>query len=592
MSGGKILLSIISFLLIMLLGTGCSTPTTTPEPTSLPSPTAPTATPSPTIEPPPPTAVPSPTTVLPPKHRIGVHVVDGIGEFFDRATGEKFVPRGNNYIRLSAQTGFAGETFVYHSTFSVGLYDPNKANEALRNMHADGYNVVRVFVQGSCRSACIGDPAGGLNKDYMANVADFLQKAKANDIYVIITTDAEPGTPYYKHLLDTTWNEDFGGTNSNYLRGGGVLVGKTFWQDFIQALIEQDAPLDAILAYELRNEFFFETNAGPLYLHSRSVSTANGKTYDMASEEDRQRMMDEGLVFWIDQIRAAILERDPTALVTVGFFPPDAPNPWNSAPRYIRTNPAVWQSTIDFIDFHPYPGGYGLDKLVENFGMAGMHEKPIIMGEFGAARSAYPSTAATARVLQDWQVVSCNYGFDGWLLWTWDSVEQQDFYNGLSEAGQINQVLAPANRTDPCQPGDFSFLEQNMALRKPVIASRSLNSNPADFAVDGTTNDWWGSGDFAPQWIEIDLREPASIGSIRLVPSQLPSGYTRHQIWVGASRDTLYLLHTFEGNTYDGQTLEFLPETPIKNVRYIRVVTKESPSWVSWREIEVLAPQE
>jgi hypothetical protein len=30
----------------------------------------------------------------------------------------------------------------------------------------------------------------------------------------------------------------------------------------------------------------------------------------------------------------------------------------------------------------------------------------------------------------------------------------------------------------------------------------------------------------------------------------------------------------------------------MENVRYVRVVTKASPSWVAWKEIEVLAPYE
>ena len=36
----------------------------------------------------------------PPAHRIGIRVVDGRGEFFDRLTGERFVPRGANYLHL------------------------------------------------------------------------------------------------------------------------------------------------------------------------------------------------------------------------------------------------------------------------------------------------------------------------------------------------------------------------------------------------------------------------------------------------------------------------------------------------------------
>ena len=560
-------------------------PTSTPTRTLTTTP-MPTATPLPTHTP---AATPTPTpTPAPPVHRIGVRVVDGGGEFYNRITGDTFIPRGNNYIRLANQQGMSGETFLYHSTFNVDRYDPARAEAALCAMHADGYNVVRVFLNGACRAECIGDPSGKLSSAHVANVADFLRRAKLQDIVVILTTDSEPGTPYYLRLLDTTWSEDFGGTNSSYLTQGGILAGKAFWQDLIQALLAQGAPLDAVLAYELRNELFFETNAAPLSLSSGTVTTATGKRYDMASQEDRQRMMDEGLVLWIDQIRAAILELDPTALVTVGFFPPDRPNSWNSAPRYIRTHPAVWESTLDFVDLHPYPGGYSLGKLMENFGSRGLSKKPIVMGELGASRSTYATEDGAAQGLHDWQVDSCHYGFDGWLLWTWDTAEQTDFYNGLEGEGKINQALAPANRPDPCEPGDF--FEQNLALGKTVRASRSLAENPPSYAVDGVTSDWWGAGDFAPQWIEIDLGTTATVRLFRLVPSQSPAGKTRHELWVGPTQGELYLLHTFEGLTADLQTLEVAPDTPVQNVRYLRVVTTLSPSWVSWREIEVISP--
>ncbi len=74
-----------------------------------------------------------------------------------------------------------------------------------------------------------------------------------------------------------------------------------------------------ILSYQLRNELFFEANAPPFTLNSGMVSTANGKTYDMASAADRQRMMDEGLIYYIETIREKILSVDPTALISVGF---------------------------------------------------------------------------------------------------------------------------------------------------------------------------------------------------------------------------------------------------------------------------------
>ena len=387
-----------------------------------------------------------------PEHRIGIRVLGEVGEFYDRLTGERFVPRGNNLIRLAWQKDFNGNNFYYHSTFNVGEYDPELIEQNLQQMHQMGYNTVRVFIQGSCKDACIGNSGRGLTAGYISNLVDFLQKAKANDIFVILTTDGEPGTPYYINLLDVDWNEKFGGTN-NLLRRGGVLVAQQFWKDLVEALIAQDAPLENILAYALRNELFFKSNAGPLNLNAGQVRTANGLTYDMASAGDKRRMMDEGLVFWIDSVRSAILEGDPTALVTVGFFWPQEPHPARIGDtRLIETRPAIWESSADFIDLHLYPdAGLTLEQFVDNYKMAGMQEKPIIIGEMGAARASYHSAAALAQVLQTWQVKSCGYGFDGWLLWTWDTEEQPDFYNGLAEDGVIARTLAPAIRPDPCQ---------------------------------------------------------------------------------------------------------------------------------------------
>jgi hypothetical protein len=589
----RISLPLVGLAALLVFLSGCTTPEIQPPPASPPSPTiafTPAKQSLPSITP---TRIPTATQTLtlpPPEHRIAIRVVDGSGEFYDRLSGEKFVPRGNNYIRLASQVGYSGEVFTYHSTFNTNEYDPAEVEAALSQMEEQGYNVVRVFIQGSCKEHCLGDPQGGLLDGYIANLADFLHKAKAHSIYVIITADGEPGSPYYNRLLDTTWSEDFGGTNKSYLTGGGVLVAQEFWQDLVEELLAQDAPLDAIFAYQLRNELFYEANAAPLSYTHGSFKTANGETYDLSTETDRQRMQNENLLYWIDQVRSAILERDPTALVTVGFFVPQEPIPARIGdPRLINTKPVIWESSLDFIDLHPYPGfGFSLPLYVENFGMSTMQVKPIIMGEFGAARSSFPSESETALALHDWQVESCQYGFDGWLLWTWDSEEQTDFYNGLTGKGWIDQVLAPANRPDPCQAGTFDFFEVNLALGAHAEASRSLPDQPASGAVDGTNSSWWGAGDFAPQWILLDLGVPQAVSSIRLVITQSPEGDTIHQVWVGETIDTLALQHTFEGYTVDGQVLELTPGSPLENIRYIRVNTRQSPSWVGWMEIQVL----
>jgi Tol biopolymer transport system component len=131
----------------------------------------------------------------------------------------------------------------------------------------------------------------------------------------------------------------------------------------------------------------------------------------------------------------------------------------------------------------------------------------------------------------------------------------------------------------------------NLARGKQILVSRALASNPARMAVDGNLDNWWGAGAFAPQWIELDLEANYVIASIRLLPSQSPAGETVHRLLVKgpATGNSYQVLHTFRGTTADFRWLTFeLPE-PLRGIRYIRVETVSSPSWISWREIQAFA---
>jgi len=388
-------------------------------------------------------------------HSIGVRPTATIAEFFDKTTGNAFVPRGNNYIRLATLTLPNGNPFPGHSTFVVGLYDANRAESALAAMQTNGYNVARVFLEGCCQNT-IGDPAGGLSSAYIANVVDFLQRARTHGIFVITTTSwlpafggYGPNCPEYPQFNDI---------NLFKLCPEAVPDSVKFFHDFVQALIQKGAPLDAVFAYELDNEYFYHSLKPPLSWTSGTITTANGKTYDMGSAVSRQQMMDDGLIYFTDQMRAAILALDPTALVTVGFFVPQAPNPTRVGdPRVITVYPAMAMSTADYVSIHPYPiaGDLTFAQYAQNFGFVGyQQQKPVVLEEFGVLESNYPVESTAATVAHDWQVQSCAYGIKGWAFWTWDTSnsEQVDgpFWPASLGAGLISQTLSPAVRPDPC----------------------------------------------------------------------------------------------------------------------------------------------
>jgi len=387
-------------------------------------------------------------------HQIGVRPTATIAEFFNRNTGNVFVPRGNNYIRLANLTNDSGNLVLAHSTFAVGLYDANRAETALASMQSSGYNIVTIIMEGCCQGT-IGDPAGGLNSAYMANVVDFLQRAKTHAIGVVIASSFLPAFGGFTQPYGGCYPQ-FDDINLVTLSSCGITAVKAYFQDFVQALINASAPMDAIFAYEIWDEHYYYAAKAPLNSTSGTITTANGQTYDMSSQVSRQQMMDDGLVYFADQVRASILALDPTALVTISFFPPEGPNPSRIGdPRIIQVYPAIASSTLDYVDLHPYPIVLSLtmDQVAQNYGFVGhQQQKPIIMGEYGAFRWAYPLVTDAAAGVQSWQIQSCAYNFKGWLLWTWDTDEQPELWNAQSSAGAINLKLAPVSRPDPCSP--------------------------------------------------------------------------------------------------------------------------------------------
>jgi len=389
-----------------------------------------------------------------PDHRIGIRVVNGVGEFYDRKTNQEFTPRGNNYIRLSQKIE-NGQTVLYHSTFDSGVYDHARYALSLSQMHQHGYNVVRVFLN----HAAMGAPGGGLSQPYVANVADFLQLAAQNEVYVILTHDWLPNGKYSDELNKECCTL-FDSSNLLRLSRAGAKAYQLFYTDFINALDALNARTDAIFSYELSNELYFDNDRPPLSLPSGLVTAVNFKTYDMSSPADKDKMIAESMPYWINSIRGAILYLDPTALVSVGFMSPQEPSPGDTDQRLSVSAPAIWDSMADFIDLHTYllpadpsDPGQVMKKEMESFGMIGMLEKPIIMGEFGAEHILGSSNTAALHLVA-WQVESCQFGFDGWMLWTWDLSQTEDpnnkYFTALDGQGAIDLSLATTSRPDPC----------------------------------------------------------------------------------------------------------------------------------------------
>jgi hypothetical protein len=527
----------------------------------------------------------SPTTETPPKklseHRISIRQVDGVGEFFDKQTKEKFTPRGVNYAFVPHGNGYT------NLILRVGIYNPERTREDFARIAELGYNTVRVFLD-HCNKGpgCIGGSDNvGLNPDYLDNIADMMVAGHETGLYLLFTSNDLPDQGGYSEEANFGSGGDFAGyRNSYYLRPGAITATRRYWRDLLTGLVERNARFDAVLGWQLLNEQWMFADQPPLSLTSGIVETTTG-SYDMSHAEQKKQMVSDGIIYYIGQMKEEILEHDPTALVTMGFFVPELVAPgW-----YVETASLLEKSDLDFFDFHAYPGDISLREHVEAFGMLDYDAKPIILGEYGAFRKAYPQLLSGARAVSDWAAEACIFGFDGWLYWSYypSDASAGDRTWGMTDEDQyLLNLFAPQNQPDPCIAVEIPT--DNRAYNKPVRASQSLAGEPPEHAVDESAGTQWSAGAGPVQWIEIDLQDVYRITEIRLLVAQWPEGNTLHRIQTRASSaEAFQTVHEFNELTRAGDWLIFKPDIPVEGVALVRIQTISSPSWVAWKEIQV-----
>jgi predicted amidohydrolase YtcJ len=145
-----------------------------------------------------------------------------------------------------------------------------------------------------------------------------------------------------------------------------------------------------------------------------------------------------------------------------------------------------------------------------------------------------------------------------------------------------NQSTQPPSEL-PASPAGCPPDPVNVALHATATASSSLSDRPAAHAVDGDIETGWGAGAHAEQWIEIDLGQPREINCLRLLVDQYPAGHTIHRVNGGVDPDPGHQLGVLDAVTEYGDWLELSgPWT----IQHLRITTLESPSWISWLEIE------
>jgi|GEM_PF-7119558 len=416
--------------------------------------------------------------------RVGVRRnTSGAMEFFDRSGGTTFQPRGNCYVHWSYPMSSIlwGGIGWAQSTLNTNFYDPVKVEAALTRMQSSGFNTVKIWMNWDAVGD-VGNPAGpGLDPKYLGNLADFLTRAKAHNLLAILTYERLPPQGGYVEALSQVPAGQFGDFNTQFMTQAGLDSTTKFWKDLILGLVVANAPMDDILGYQVAEEFWAPPDQPPVSLRSGLITTANGKTYDMADSAARDAIRNESMVYWCDQLRTGIQSIAPGSLVGIGFATPVLLSPF----------PDIGTSTVDFLAFSasPSPWRKTFAEGMAGLPLPGYKNKPIMMGEYWALMSLYSTTGEAAAALEAWQITSCGFGFSGWLYWVYDAAGDELTWTGpyntpgwseVAGDGEIDYALGPLHRPDPSQP-----LASPMPIRVEVLPGSAYVQAGAALLLQG-----------------------------------------------------------------------------------------------------------
>lgn len=500
--------------------------------------------------------------------------------FVDTRTGEPFVPIG---VNLLLKLGGGGGDRLFSN------YDPAWVDEQLAGIAALGFNTVRFFLD-MCMS-CTSDRSG-IKASYLDDLADLLTRLEAHGLVALPTSNDVPDPGYSERLPCC---EPFGGyRNSLYLSSEGHDIAVEYWTDLLDGLAARGAPTHHILGWQLANEQFVLRDVPPINLTEGLVVTADSRSYDLADDQAVADMVVSNLRAYVTTVGDAIRSRDDGALITMGFFSAEEPGAGRVAGdnRWVVPDQILVESTLDFIDLHAYPGlGGTWEGIGQAYGLVDRtFDYPVLLGEFGAFEQAYPDPQEAAAAMARWQAASCELGFGGWLLWFWGADRDDEVVTADAHDAAVARAVSPLVRPDPCDPGPF--VSENLALGRPVTASAEENAEySAARVADGSDATWWSAAEGPPQWIEIDLEDPVSVGRVEILIGHVsPPGPQTHRVRVRSADEAApgRLVGEVSADARQGDWLS-VEFDAVADVRIVRIDVVSMDGWVILHEIRVLA---
>jgi len=258
--------------------------------------------------------------------------------------------------------------------------------------------------------------------------------------------------------------------NELYFRPGAAETRAALLSEVVKAIKKHDSKLlPVVLAYEPQNELCYFTNSEPLSL-AKGRFRYEGRTYDLSSDTQLQRLIDDVSIHWCNTSVRAVKAVDPRALVSINVFTYKAVG--RSGPNGLRTDTtrdkrvparplALAKSQASYLDIHLYPHGPNSmqpDLKSIEFDAVRLacrqRGKPLLMGEFGAFKHSYPSVEKACDAMVRHVKEARDSGFVGYMYWTYDSDEQPRIWNAKEADGKILKALAGIGRAEHTVPRD------------------------------------------------------------------------------------------------------------------------------------------
>ena len=208
--------------------------------------------------------------------------------------------------------------------------------------------------------------------------------------------------------------------------------------------------LSTVFSWELQNEVAIHANFAPFNKFTGSVKTADGKTYDMSDNDQRQLCWDNNIINWANSIADEIRKIDPSAMVSASVFSyqiagKEGPNGLTghySDHRYPASLQPIVDSKLSFVDIHTYDTtmqpNYDLESSLNSSGFDKLDKtiKPFLMGEYGTFKDKYKNIQDAKNAMVKHKREMKRLGFAGDLFWTWDTHSQKRIWD-LTEEGEV-----------------------------------------------------------------------------------------------------------------------------------------------------------